>query len=443
MKILIINTSDTSGGAARAAFRLHEVLQQKNVDSLMLVADKKSDVYSVITLPNERLIEKIRNNLDKVIRIVFARLSLVKYKKTMTKNFGPFSPQTVSNKKLVKTINEINPDVVHLHWICGGFLSIEDIAKINTPIVWSLHDIWAFTGGCHLAAEHVSSQDGKERPSCDKYNVMCDKYTKNCGNCDFLGSRKTNDLSFKILQRKKKVFTKIKSMTIIGLSNWMLDCAKSSSVFLNKKVIKLSNPINTSVYKPFDKELSRKLFNLPGNRKLVLFGAVAATSTPFKGFMELIEASNKINTPNVEFVVFGSSKPENPPSFSCKVHYLGYLHDDITLVLLYSACDVMVVPSKRENLSNAIMESLSCGTPVVCFDIGGNSDMVNHKINGYLAQPFDTFDLARGIDWVLNNENYDELSKNARKKVIREFDYDVLVNKYINLYEEIIEQASS
>jgi glycosyltransferase involved in cell wall biosynthesis len=427
MKILIINTNDISGGAARAAFRLHDALLKNNIDSQMLVADKKSDVNSIITLPNKNMPEKIWNKLDKVIRIAFDKLLLARYKKTISKKFGLFSPQIITNKKLVKTINEIHPDIVHLHWICFNFLSIADIAKINAPIVWSLHDMWAFTGGCHYVVEAG--------------NIMCDKYTQNCGICDFLGNKESKDLSFKVLRRKKKAFTKIKSMTVIGLSKWLQNCAKSSSVFASKRVVNLPNPINTDIFKPMDKFQSRVLWNLPKNKKLILFGAMAATSTPYKGFTELIEALNKINTENVEFVVFGSSKPQNPPQLPCKVHYLGHLHDDARLVSLYSACDVMIIPSKRENLSNAIMESLSCGTLVVCFDIGGNSDMVNHKINGYLAQSFDTFDLAKGIDWVLNNENYDELSKNAREKVVREFDYGIVAKRYINLYEEILRNS--
>ncbi|MCL2792957.1 MAG: glycosyltransferase family 4 protein [Spirochaetaceae bacterium] len=418
MKILIINTYDISGGAARAAFRLHEALLQNNIDSQMLVADKRSDISSVIT-PYQSKFEKL------FWKLCFFRdqLSAKKHKKTEGKKFGPLSVAKIKNKKLVKAINSINPDIVHLHWICHGFLAIEDIARINAPIVWSLHDMWAFTGGCH----YVGGVD-KE----------CDKYTRSCGSCELLESNKAKDLSFKVLQRKKKAYAKVKSMTIIGLSKWLQSCTKSSSLFTDKRVINLPNPINTGLFKPFDIRAARKLFNLPEDKKLVLFGAMDATSTPYKGFTELIKALNKIKTENVEFVVFGSSEPKNPPSLPCKVHYLGHLHDDITLVLLYSACDVIIVPSKRENLSNVIMESLSCGTPVVCFDIGGNSDMVTHKVSGYLAQPFDTSGLAEGIDWVLNNENCEELSKNAREKIVNEFDHSIVVKKYIDLYKEVI-----
>ena len=117
---------------------------------------------------------------------------------------------------------------------------------------------------------------------------------------------------------------------------------------------------------------------------------------------------------------------------------MGSLHDDVSLVTLYSAVDVMIVPSLQENLSNAIMESLSCGTPIVSFDIGGNSDMIEHKLNGYLAKPFESKDLAHGIEWVLNNPNYDELCVNAREKVLKEFDSVVVARKYVELYEEML-----
>jgi len=427
MKILTLNTHDITGGAARAAFRLHEALLQNNISSQMLVADKKSDIHSIITRSNGNMREKIWNKSGKITRIVLNKLLFAKYRKTISKNLGPFSPQAVSNRKLLEIINEINPDIVHLHWICGGFLSIEDIAKINAPIVWSLHDMWAFTGGCHLAAEQ------HPRP-CGESGTMCDKYTGNCGSCDFLGSKKSRDLSFKVLRRKKKTFAKIKSMTIIGLSEWMADCAQKSAVFSDRKIVCLPNPINTNVFKPVDKSQSRILWNLPGDKKLILFGAVNAASIHYKGYDLLVEALNKISSENVEFVVFGSNEPENPPRLPLKFRYLGHLSDDAGLVSLYSACDVMVVPSRRENLSNVIMESLSCGTAVVCFDIGGNSDMVNHKINGYLARPFDTGDLARGIDWVLGNDGYDKLSENARAKAVREFDYGAVAEKYIDVY---------
>jgi len=440
MRILHVNTDELYGGAARAALRLHEALLQNGIDSRMLVASKKSDINSVITSTGKGSI--VNRLIYKYYRIVFRKNELIKYKKTISKKWGPFSPQAVSNKRLIKSINEIKPDIVHMHWICSDFLSIEDIAKINAPVAWSLHDMWPFTGGCHYVAELGLPHSGERMQRCGGAGVMCDKYTKDCGGCDFLGSKKKKDLSFRVLQRKKRAFGTISGMAIIGLSRWMKGCAKESSVFKDKNVVCLPNPINASVFKPFDKMQARLLWNLPTDKKLILFGAIEATSTLYKGYDLLIDALNKLSAKNVDFAVFGSSKPANVPELPNKIHYLGHLGDTISLVSLYNACDVIVVPSKRENLSNTIMESLSCGKPVVCFNIGGNSDMVGHKSNGYLVQPFDTSDLAKGIDWVLDYENYDELSKNAREKVVAEFDYAVVAKKYVNLYEEIAKQTS-
>ena len=410
MKILIINMSDIQGGAARAAYRLHKALLESGIDSQMLVQNKSSDDYTIIgpTTKGQKLIAKLRPTIDS--------LPVRRYK-NRTKTL--FSPSWFGFSGIVDKINEINPDIVHLHWICGGMMRVEDIPRIKAPIVWSLHDMWAFTGGCH-------------------YDEECEGYKETCGNCKVLGSNRQNDLSTKIFKRKQKAFASKTDMTIVGLSNWLNECAQESTLLKDKNHINLPNPIDTNVFKPFDKEKARELWSLPKDKKLILFGAMGATSDPRKGFKELNEAMKQLTSKNIEFVVFGSSEPLNAPDFGFKTHYLGHLHDDFSLVMLYSAVDVMIVPSLQENLSNAIMESLSCGTPVVAFDVGGNSDMIKHQINGYLAKPFDTTDLANGIEWVLNNPNYNDLCKNAREKVIREFDSVVVAKKYIKLYKEVL-----
>ncbi len=316
--------------------------------------------------------------------------------------------------EIIEQINQINPDIVHLHWITGGMMTIEDMAKINAPIVWSLHDMWAFTDGYHYD---------------ETYNI-CKNY------CDY---EPKNFLSNKVFARKKKTYKIIGNMTIIGLSRWMRDCAKNSVLLKDKQHINLPNPIDTSVFKPFNKNESRKLWNLPQDKKLVLFGAMGATDDPRKGFSELSEALRRMTISSVEFVVFGSEEPKTPLYFEFKTHYLGKLNDDVYLAKLYSAVDVMIVPSLQENLSNAIMESLACATPVVGFDIGGNSDMIDHQQNGYLVKPFNTIDLKNGIEWILNNDSFDSLCNNAREKVLTNFDSIIVAKKYINLYRGILD----
>ena len=414
MKVLIVNSLDIEGGAARAAHRLHRSLLGEGINSQMLVQQKGSDEFSVIgpTTAVKRGIGKIRPKLDS--------LPLRRYKE---RSITPFSPAWVPFSSIVKQINALDPDIVHMHWVAGGMMRIEDIPKIKAPIVWSLHDMWPFTGGCH-------------------YDEFCGAFRKNCGNCKVLASSTTKDLSRKIFVRKQKAFSEKKDITIVGLSHWLAEEAGSSTLFAKNKVISLPNPIDTQTFSPFDREKARQLLNLPEGKKLILFGAMGATTDPRKGYTQLSQALEQLQTQDAELVVFGASQPSKGAGFPQPAHYLGRLYDDVTLQVLYSAADVVLVPSLQENLSNAIMEALACGTPVVSFDIGGNSDLVDHKTNGYLAEPFDVNELAKGIDWVLNSTEYGILSGNARNKVLQNFDNKVVAPKYIELYHSILEKDS-
>jgi glycosyltransferase involved in cell wall biosynthesis len=376
----------------------------------MLVTHKEGDNFRVIQQFSR--LGKVFNQ----IQLLLTNILINRYKK---RSKSLFSSSWIPFSNFSSVINRLDPDIVHLHWISGGMLNFSELLKIKAPIVWSLHDMWSFTGGCH-------------------YDKNCGNYLKECGYCPILGSNSENDLSRKIFKHKKRILSKVTNLTIVGLSNWLKDCAEKSSLLKDSTVVNLPNPINTNLYRPSGREHSRNLWSLPKDKKLVLFGAVGAMSDSRKGFKELSEALKVLPDKNIEFVIFGSSKPEYDDVFEIKTHYVGVLKDDLSIVTLYNAVDVMVVPSLQENLSNAIMESLSCGTPVVGFDIGGNKDMILHKVNGYLAKPFNKQDLADGISWVLNSSNYEEIRFNSRKKVLNEFSNDVVGKKYIKLYEDII-----
>ena len=412
MKILIVNTYDIEGGAARAAYRLHRSLLNESIESQMVVVGKRSDDYTVIPLAQD--FGKIKNRLR---NYQFRFMNQITKYPNKTKTY--FSTSFLDFSNIVEKINALNPDIVHLHWICNEMIKIEDLAKIKAPIVWSLHDMWAFTGGCH-------------------YDEECGRYRESCGQCKVLGSKDENDLSRMIFKRKQQTFSRIDNMRIIGLSQWLSNAARESTLFKDKHVVTLPNPIDTNKYKPVDKTVAREIFSLPQDKKLLLFGAMGATSDPRKGFHALKEAINMLERDDVELIVFGSSAPKDDAGLKYKTHYLGPLHDDVSLEVLYSTCDVMIVPSLQENLSNAIMESLSCATPVVGFNIGGNSDMIDHKVNGYLATPFEAEDLKMGIEWVLDAENYEVLCENARKKVLEKFDSKVVAKQYVALYEEVL-----
>lgn len=410
MKILIVNHWDKYGGASRAAHRLHKALINSGISSQMLVQIKSGDEYTIIG-PDTRL--------KKLINILRPTLDIFPVLRYKNKVKTQFSPNWIPSAGIVKIINQINPDIVHLQWINFGMIRIEDFKKIKAPIVWSLHDNWAFTGGCHVM-------------------WSCEKYMTACGKCPNLGSQRENDLSKTIFKRKLKTYAQLDNLTIIGLSKWIKKCAEQSTLLGNKKIINLPNPIDTFVFKPIDKIVSRGLWNLPTNKKLILFGALEFNSDINKGFLELSNALKLLTLKDVEFVIFGNNMPKDPPEYPFKTHYLGHLSDDSSLVSLYSACDLMIVPSRQENLSNSIMESLACGTPVVAFNVGGNSDLIDHLQNGYLVKPFDINDLKSGIEWVINHPDYDSLGKDARKKVVNNFESSIVAEKYIEVYANVL-----
>lgn len=409
VKILHLSTQD-DGGAGRAALRLHQALLQQGIDSKMLVQRKTSDL-STIQATNHNTFQKACS----FFRRILERLPLLLYKKRQKDIFS--STFFMGNKNLIKQIQEINPDIIHLHWINSGFLTPNDLTKLKKPIFWSLHDANPFTGGCHYVA-----------PSCKGVQYQCEK-------CPQLSSRFKYDLSFFNFKNKQRAYKRT-NLTINGLSQWIASEAQKSLLFHDKKIVNLPNTINTKNFRSIDKQQARKLLNLCIQKKILGFGAITGTQIDRKGYPQLKEALEKLqNKEEYILVVFGSSQGDWISGI--ETHFLGHIYDDLTLAIIYSALDIFIVPSLAENLSNAIMESLSCGTPVVAFDVGGNSDMITHKQNGYLAK--DTIDLKNGILWCIQNQLY--LSQNARVSIVERFNYDLIAKKYIEEYRRILQNT--
>lgn len=421
MKILHLVSQDF-GGAGRAALRLHLSLLalselNKPIESIMLVQDKSSDSINVLRLAKtkpQKIMEKLRP--------LIASLPLLFYPK---RHKDIFSANGLSNNVLLKAIEKINPDIVHLHWINNGFFNIKDLKKIKAPLIWSLHDANAYTGGCHIVP------------------TTCIQVGNHCKKCPLLDSKFSFDLSYHTFETKNKTYKNL-NLTINGLSHWISQCAKNSALLKNKKIINLPNPINTELYCPINKDIALEILKLSNSKKTIVFGAINATAIGRKGYVQLKEALKILkNKQEIRTIIFGASKNgtnDSKDNETIETHYLGYLHDDISLKLIYNAADIVIVPSLAENLSNTIMESLSCGTPVVAFDTGGNSDMIEHQKNGYLAKKFDCNDLAKGIEWILNLSpaSYKLISQNARKKVLEHFESSLVAKMYIKAYEDIL-----
>lgn len=413
MKILMLSTFDARGGAAIAARRLHTGLRQLGVDSRMLVQEKGGDDPFVTGPPTP-----LRRALS-AFRPMFDSLPLRFYPERQRITFS----SAMLPDRISREIDTMNPSIVHLHWIAAGFLRIETLAKLGRPLVWTLHDSWAFTGGCHLPFD-------------------CLRYREDCGACPTLGSSRQRDLSHRIWKRKRKAWESL-DLTVIAPSTWMAECARSSSLFRNTRIEVIPNGLDMNRFRPINQGTARDILSLPRNRKLILFGGVHAASDPNKGFHYLTEALGELSTrgwgEKADVLVFGSPEPEKDPGFGMQGHYLGHVHDDVTLSLLYSAADVFVAPSIQETLCNTVMEAAACGTPSVAFATSGLINVIEHGKTGYLAKPFEPDDLARGIEWILtDNEQRRNLSTAARNKLVSEFALEQVAHHHAELYREIL-----
>jgi glycosyltransferase involved in cell wall biosynthesis len=386
MKIVHLSISDTQGGAARAAFRLHSAMVKSGLESSMLVLRRYKNDNSLI-----KTTSRLHSKLIRPMQFEFEKLYWEKKKNISIATFAyPFFGTEVTTLPVVK-----EADVIYLHWICEflNLADIEHILKLGKPVYWFLHDMWAMTGGCF-------------------YSHGCSYYEKSCGNCPQLPHPSNEDLSYKLLKKKAKIFNKYANLHIITPSNWLGECARKSALLQKKNIHVIPNPIDTKMYKPLDKSLAKQLFNLPPNKKILLFSAGFGSNNPVKGGVFLCEALNQLAQTNIDLAVFILGidyDAQLAGQIPFPVYFSGKLEDDYALVMLYNAADIYVTPSLADNFPNTIVESLACNTPVVAFNIGGIPDLVKHKKNGYLANYKDSNDLAYGIDWVLKNpENLTE-----------------------------------
>ncbi|MBD1847793.1 glycosyltransferase family 4 protein [Cyanobacteria bacterium FACHB-63] len=412
MNVLHLNESDIDNGGARAAYRLHEGLRSIGCQSKMLVRAKFSNNATVMA--EKSPLTKLSPSIS--------RLPLRRYP---NRAGGMFSSQWLPDVFFTR-VQQNHPDVINLHWICNGYLQIETLAKFQKPLVWTLHDMWVFTGGCH-------------------YTENCENYKASCGSCPQLNSNRDKDLSRWVWQRKAKTW-KALDLILVATSSWMAECARASSMFKDTRIEVIPLGLNTNQYKPHHRHFAREALNLPHDKQLVLFGALTGTSDRRKGFYLLLPALQRLCQTGwkdkIELVIFGASQPEKAIDLGFKTHYVGRLNDDLSLALVYSAADVMVVPSVQEAFGQTASESLSCGTPVVAFNATGVKDIVDHQQNGYLATPFEVDDLVKGIVWILeDDERYQKLCYQAREKSLREFASEVQAYRYLKVYQDVIEKS--
>lgn len=414
MKPLLISQSDANGGAARAALRLHKAFHAAGHHSQMLVRDRQTDfpnIYSPPSTISHKAVAALRSQLGNAM----FRLGRASVAGARSGNWLPSSMQSA--------IEHRSPDVVNLHWIGGESLSIAEIGRISRPLVWTIHDMWLFCGSEHYTSDAKGSrwQTGYiVRPGED--------------------SQRGLDLDRWIWRRKQRHWQR--PMHVIAPSRWLADCATASTLLQGQSVVCIPNPLDTETFTPRDRAFSRDALKLPQQGFLVAFGAINGEDDPRKGFDLLRQALAHLQAAYPEIplhaVVFGQSAPRGA-DLPVPVTWLGHLHDDATLALLYSAVDVTVVPSRQENLPQTATEAQACGCPVVAFNCTGLPDAVVHKETGYLARPFDAADLAAGIKWLHEDPERLALARDlARARARRLWSPSVVIPRYLEVYEQAL-----
>jgi glycosyltransferase involved in cell wall biosynthesis len=407
MKILHVCYSDIEGGAARAAFRLHSAQIKDGIDSHMLVVDKFSDDIKVHSVP------KLKQKLIKLSSGLSQRLLKLQKGDNTTHHSLNFLPSF-----LLSEISKYRPDVVNLHWIGNEMLSIGELSKIPHPLIWTFHDMWGICG-----AEHYESLSNPGR------YLDYEQHSRAFGSSGV-------DID-KWLANKKLKKWKSKKMMIVSPSHWLDACVKKSKIMGHANTVTIQNCLDHSVFKKTDRNIAREILSLPKDKKIILFGAMSSTSDPRKGFHYLKDALKLLKSPsdedNIEVVVFGASHGD--VDFELPIRYLGRVHDDVTLALIYSAADVFVGPSLQDNLPNTFVEAIACGLPCVGFNIGGIKDIISDNRLGILVDELDPALLSGAIKEALSR-NWDRNQISSLSRAFRS--EESVVAKYKAVYQGLV-----
>ncbi len=386
MKVVHITTTDY-GGAYRAASNISIAMRKQGIESVLLVREK-SGSESVVPAVNTRLAllrSKTRN---------FFNL-LISHGDVVNDRFG----YEIHRHFLVK-----EADVIVLHWV-NSFVSyrgVERLLRSGKPVIWVLHDMWLMTGGCH-------------------YDKECGKYQGECRDCPLLRNRVS--LTCRLQKRKKKMLA-FGNFTAVGCSQWITECAGRSLILKEKHCVCIPNPVDTDIYyrKECDPILRRK--------KTILFGAMSLLDKR-KGFDLLIKALGYLPREEYALCIVGEADGKVFEELEFEYRFYGRIDSQERMAEVYNEADVYVIPSRQENLSNAVTEAMACGVPVVAFDVGGMSDMIIHQENGYLAKAFDDKEFSEGILYCVRHG--ETLSSNAQKAIKDRFSMDVIGRRYNQL----------
>jgi len=410
MRVLIVNTSERTGGAAVAANRLMEALNNNGVKAKMLVRDKETDHLTVAGLPSSW---RHQWNFLWERFVIWLHLHL--------RREHLFEIDIANAGTDITNLPEFQEaDVIHLHWVNQGMLSLKGIRKILTsgkPVVWTMHDIWPATAVCH-------------------YSRGCEQYHSQCNKCPLLPG---DSLAKQVWNRKEQLLGG-QRITYVCCSNWLADEARKSALLKEQRIVSIPNAIDTRLFRPLDKQQARQTMELPIDRRIILFVSQRVTD-PRKGISYFVEAVRRLvqqypeMKENTGVAILGGHAEEVASQLALPSYPLGYVSNPSRIVSVYNAADVFVLPSLEDNLPNTIMEAMACGVPCVGFRVGGIPEMIRHQENGYVAKECDADDLAQGIRYVLADADYETLSHECLHQVAQKYSQQSVANRYIEEYQ--------
>lgn len=402
----VVHIQYSTSSAGSAALRLQNAFIKENIESniVSLLIDNKNSNEGISCLSS-----------------ISRRIAWIDYKlqsfltSNRIKKFGMFS-YPILGTDVTHMEAVAKADVIYIHWALGGFLnfnSIKKLAQLNKPIFIFMHDMWAITGGCH-------------------HSFTCEKYMTECNNCQMFQGQKKNDLSRKGFKKKLNIYSKFDNLYFVSPSQWLYNCAKKSFLTKDKPIFHIPNLLDETIFKPFDKNTAKQILNIEPDETVIAFGAVSIDS-PYKGWyylqkaLEILKQDNSLQ--KISILIFGSGyNKQIADAIPFKTKFLGFL-DNYSITITYNATDVFIVPSLADNLPTTILECMSCGSPVVGFDVGGIPDMISHKGNGYLAKYKDSEDLAEGIKFCLHN--------NIKGYMLNDFKSSLIVKKHLDLIKYV------
>ncbi|MDE6090732.1 MAG: glycosyltransferase [Duncaniella sp.] len=413
-KVVLVNHSDTLGGAAVVTFRLLQALIQAGVDARMVVYAKTS---------REDQVDDVGTRFLRGVSFIAERLMILpavgfNYSKVFKVSTGSFA-LNIHHHPWVK-----EADIVCLNWINQGLLGMRGIRKLHKlgkKIVWTQHDMWAMTGICHHAYE-------------------CENYLKECGNCPFLSNGYSNDLSHRIWKKKRKLYTEV-PIKFVTVSSWLEKLARKSSLLHDQDVRTIYNAFPVDQFYVTPPHTLPK-YETPGKKNLILFGA-ARLDDPIKGLDYTIDALNYIFDNNPEVALntcvffFGSIKnPKALDRLRFSHRNLGLITDFKTLRYLYSISKVVISTSLYEILQGTLIEGQAGGALPVTFGIDGRADVVEHLKTGYIARYKDPKDIAAGIMWALKSD----ITRESLHEAVRDkFASAAIAEQYIELFSEMMD----